>query len=218
MDAATGVAEGLPPGIYHNRGIESYMREVLSDPDRSNDFRELERELLITATDVDTAERIVLGQGEWEDVPISRAVAASTALPLVYEPYELRGRQLMDGGITSTTNIDVAVERRGQVHRRRQPAGALRQRLLEARSRRFSARACAASPTCGMPAVGNQAFRLMAHNRLHLRGRVLEPAFPRRRHHPDRARARRRADVRHLDPRLLGASADRQARLRVGDR
>ncbi len=50
-----------------------------------------ERELLITATDVDTAERIVLGQGEWEDVPISRAVAASTALPLIYEPLRSSG-------------------------------------------------------------------------------------------------------------------------------
>ena len=43
-------------------------------------------------------------------MPISKAVAASTALPIVYEPVELRGRQLMDGGIGSTTNVDVAVE------------------------------------------------------------------------------------------------------------
>ena len=177
MDAATGVAEGLPPGIYHNRGIERYMREVLSDPDRSNDFRELERELLITATDVDTAERIVLGQGEWEDVPISRAVAASTALPLIYEPYELRGRQLMDGGITSTTNMDVAVEAGAKFivvvnplvpfvndFKKRIPT------VFGSRVRRVS--------DLGMPAVGNQAFRLMAHNRLHLAVESWNQRFP----------------------------------------
>ncbi len=72
VDVAMGLAEGLPTGVYHNRGIEKYIAEVLSDPDRTNDFRELERELLLTATDVDTCERIVLGEGEWADVPISR--------------------------------------------------------------------------------------------------------------------------------------------------
>ena len=49
------------------------------------------------------------------------------------------------------------------------------------------------------------------------RGRDLGGALPGRRHHPDRARARRRADVRDLDPRLPRAPADRQARVRVRD-
>ena len=83
---------------------------MLADPDRSDDFRLLERELYLTATDLDTAERVILGKGEWADVPISTAVAASAALPMVYEPVELRGRQFIDGGIRSTTNVDIAVE------------------------------------------------------------------------------------------------------------
>src|SRR4051812_44433724 len=85
VDVVTGLAEGLPTGIYHNRGIERYVRDALSDPDRSNDFRELNADLRITATDLDTCERIVFGEGEWANVPISRAVAASGALPIVYE-------------------------------------------------------------------------------------------------------------------------------------
>ena len=43
-------------------------------------------------------------------MPISRAVAASTALPMVYKPVEIKGRHLVDGGLRSTTNVDVAVE------------------------------------------------------------------------------------------------------------
>ena len=70
----------------------------------------LEHELYLTATDLDTTERVILGKGEWADVPISTAVAASAALPMVYTPVELRGRQFVDGGIRSTTNVDVAVE------------------------------------------------------------------------------------------------------------
>ena len=84
---------------------------MLSDPDRSNDFRLLERELYLTATDLDTTERVILGEGEWAEVPISAAVAASGALPGIYEPVEIAGREFIDGGILSTTNVDVAVER-----------------------------------------------------------------------------------------------------------
>src|ERR687895_171332 len=80
MDLAVGLAETLPPGIYDGTGIEAYLEQVLADPDRTNDFRELENELYLTATDLDTCERIVLGGPDWDDVPIARAVAASTAL------------------------------------------------------------------------------------------------------------------------------------------
>src|SRR5262245_26959086 len=65
VDIVMGLGEALPTGIYHNRGIEKYMNEVLSDPDRSDDFRELEPELRLIATDLDTCERIVFGEGEW---------------------------------------------------------------------------------------------------------------------------------------------------------
>src|SRR5205823_4209355 len=110
MDLVFGLAEGLPSGVYSSNGVEDYLREVLGDPDRSNDFRELDPELYLTATDLDTCERIVLGGGDWNDVPISLAAAASTALPMIYRPVEIKGRQLIDGGIRSTTNVDIAVE------------------------------------------------------------------------------------------------------------
>src|SRR5256714_5788356 len=110
MDLVFGLAEGLPSGMYSSDGVERYLREVLSDPDRTNDFRKLENELYLTATDLDTCERIVLGGGDWDDVPISKAASASTALPMIYKPVEIKGRQLIDGGIRSTTNVDLAVE------------------------------------------------------------------------------------------------------------
>ena len=71
MDVVLGLAEGLPSGLYSGAGIERYMREVLSDPDRTDDFRALDHELYLTATDLDTCERIVFGADGWDDVPIS---------------------------------------------------------------------------------------------------------------------------------------------------
>ncbi len=90
MDLALGLAEGLPPGLYSGAGIEDYLEEVLGDPDRVNDFRLLQNELYLTATDLDTCERIVFGADGWDDVPISRAAAASTGLPMIYRPARSR--------------------------------------------------------------------------------------------------------------------------------
>jgi predicted acylesterase/phospholipase RssA len=177
VDVVMGLAEGLPTGVYHNRGIEKYVRNVLSDPDRSNDFRELSNELRIVATDLDTCERIVFGDGEWDSVPISRAVAASGALPIVYEPYELRGRQLIDGGIISTTNVDVAVEAGAKFIVVVNPLvpyvndfEARIPTVFGSRVRRVS--------DMGMPAIGNQAFRLLAHARLHMAVQSWRERFP----------------------------------------
>ena len=103
-------ATRCPSGIYTGEGIEDYLRKALSADGRTDDFRLLERELYLAATDLDTCERIVLGAEGWDDIPISAAVRASTALPMIYAPYRVRDRELVDGGIVSTTNLDIAVE------------------------------------------------------------------------------------------------------------
>src|SRR5918997_1011885 len=109
MDLVLGLAEGMPSGAYSGVGVERYLHRVLtSDPSRSDDFRALEKELYITATDLDTCERIVFGAEGWDDVPISTAVSASTALPMVYAPVEVKDRELIDGGIVSTTKRRVS--------------------------------------------------------------------------------------------------------------
>ena len=177
VDVAMGIAEGLPSGVYNNHGLERYMAEVLSDPDRSNDFRELRHELLLTATDVDTCERLVLGKGEWDDVPISRAVAASTALPMVYEPIELRGRQLMDGGIGSTTNVDVAVDAGAKFIIVVNPLVPYINDFETKIPTMFGSRVRRVSDM-GLPGIANQAFRLMAHARLQLAVESWRHRFP----------------------------------------
>ena len=166
MDVGVALAENLPAGVYNGSGLERYLRRVLSDLDRTDDFRLLENELYIAATDLDTCERIVLGEEGFEDIPISRAVAASTALPMVYRPVEVGGRHLVDGGIRSTTNVDIAVERGARfivVVNPLVPYVNDFQKLiptaLGSRVRRVA--------DMGFPQVGYQAFKLLAHQRLH---------------------------------------------------
>ena len=166
IDIAVGLAEALPSGMYDGKGIEEYLRSVLGDPDRVDDFRLLEHELFLTATDLDTCERIVMGGPDWDDVPISRAVAASTALPMVYKPVEIKGRHLVDGGLRSTTNVDVAVEAGAKFVIVVNPLvpyvndfQKVIPTMLGSRVRRVA--------DMGFPQIGYQAFKLMAHQRLH---------------------------------------------------
>src|SRR5260221_1223092 len=166
VDLAVGLAESLPSGLYDGRGIETYIADVLGDPDRTNDFRMLDRELYLTATDLDTCERVILGGEDWDDVPISKAVQASTALPMIYKPVELKGHELVDGGIRSTTNVDIAVERGAKFIVVVNPLvpyvndfQTVIPTLSGSRIRRVS--------DMGFPQIGYQTFKLLAHQRLH---------------------------------------------------
>jgi NTE family protein len=166
IDLAVGLAEALPSGLYDGSGIQEYLDTVLSDPDRVNDFRLLENELFLTATDLDTCERIILGGQDWDDVPISQAVAASTALPMVYKPVEIKGRHLVDGGLRSTTNVDIAVEAGAKFVVVVNPLVPYVNDFQKVIPTMWGSRVRRVRDM-GFPQVGYQAFKLIAHQRLH---------------------------------------------------
>jgi NTE family protein len=177
MDVVLGLAEGLPSGLYSGAGIESYVRKVLSDPDRSDDFRMLERELYIAATDLDTCERIVFGEPGWDDVPISTAVRASTALPMVYDPAKVRDREFVDGGIVSTTNLDIAVEAGAKFIVVVNPLVPYVNDFSKTVSTFGRSRVRRVSDM-GFPQIGYQTFKLLAYQRLHEMARQWEERYP----------------------------------------
>ncbi len=109
IDGLGAIAEGLPPGMYTTDGTERYLRDLFESGDRTNTFGETKRKLLITATDLDSARRVVFGEPSAPTTTISQAAAASTAIPLLYAPREIGGRDYLDGGLRSTTNIEVAI-------------------------------------------------------------------------------------------------------------
>jgi len=166
MDVVVGLAEGLPAGVYDGRGIEDYLGDVLGDLDRSADFRMLGRELYLPATDLDTCERIVLGEEGWDDVPIPTAVAASTALPMVYKPVDVKGRHLVDGGLRSTTNLDVAVEHGAKLVVVINPLVPYVNDFQKMIPTMFGSRVRRVTDM-GFPQIGYQAFKLLTYQRLH---------------------------------------------------
>lgn len=167
IDIAYGLAEHLPSGMYSNAGIGCYVREALATKGIVDSFDAVPRELYLTGTDLDSGERVVFGDkdGDWAGIPVSKAVECSTALPLVYEPVEVNGRTLVDGGIYSTTNVDVAVERGAEFIVVVNPlVPYMNDRnvglptVSGSRVRRIA--------DMGLPAIANQAFRLLLHQRL----------------------------------------------------
>jgi predicted acylesterase/phospholipase RssA len=166
IDIGVGLAEALPTGLYSGSGLSDYVEQALSEGGRVNDFRLIDPELYLTATDLDTCERIVFGEEGWSDVPISKAVECSTCLPIVYKPVDLKGRQFVDGGIRSTTNVDIAVEKGAKFIVVVNPLVPYVNDFEKTIPTVFGRRVRRVSDM-GLPAIANQTFRLIAHQRLH---------------------------------------------------
>jgi NTE family protein len=177
MDVGVGLAEALPTGFYSGSGIADYVAAALSEENRVDDFRLLDKELYLTATDLDTCERIVFGEEGWSDVPVSKAVQCSTTLPIVYKPVDLKGRQLVDGGIRSTTNVDIAVEKGAKFIVVVNPLVPYVNDFEKTIPTVFGTRVRRVSDM-GLPAIANQTFRLIAHARLHQAVEAWQERYP----------------------------------------
>lgn len=93
-------------GLFSIDAFERYLRVHLP----CNDFRKIDARVLITAVDIDRAERVVFGKGYDAETSVSRAVAASCCVPLLFRPYEINGRYHIDGEIARTLSADLALE------------------------------------------------------------------------------------------------------------
>jgi predicted acylesterase/phospholipase RssA len=110
FDLLWSFTEALPSGMYDILALEQYIRRVLAEPGLSNAFGDLRRDLYIIATELDTGDRVVFGADENSDVPISLAVAASSALPMLYRPVRIGDREFVDGGLRGNASLDLAIE------------------------------------------------------------------------------------------------------------
>ena len=100
----------MPAGFFSLAPLEAYVREAFLAKGLSNSFATTPRPLLIAAVALDRAERVVFGSGDQMDVPISQAIAASSAIPGFFEPFRIGGRDYVDGDVGYTGHADLAVE------------------------------------------------------------------------------------------------------------
>jgi predicted acylesterase/phospholipase RssA len=111
LDTLGSLLNHLPAGLLSVDGLEHYVRRVLTTGGRSNEFRRLRRRLLIPATKLDTAEIHVFGEYRGDTTPISKAVAASAAVPILFEPVRIDGVDYVDGAVSKTAHTRLAIDR-----------------------------------------------------------------------------------------------------------
>lgn len=87
-------ASGIYDWVSHQIGEAA----ALSWPDRAT---------VITAFDIASKQRVAFGTEDAADVSMADAVAASSAIPVIFRPWTIDGKQYVDGGVVSGTHADL---------------------------------------------------------------------------------------------------------------
>lgn len=88
-------------GQYLSEKINSYFLNARFHPE--HDFYDLKIPFISVATDLNSGKRIALKKGN-----LSESVRASFTFPLLYSPVKIKGRDLVDGGLTANIPVQVA--------------------------------------------------------------------------------------------------------------
>ena len=148
---AIAVADALPSGLYTGSGIEEYVRTVLSDPDRTDDFRLLQNELYLAALQrAVAAGDLAACNGLMRDATRALVQWQSRADAQDLPPYDdallrrelaLRGveRGLVDGVLAERGEGDDPEPDASAAHRLLERRGAALLRVTDVRARRQKA-------------------------------------------------------------------------------
>ncbi|PYQ02443.1 MAG: hypothetical protein DMF82_16095, partial [Acidobacteria bacterium] len=107
--AALSLFELLPAGLLDSSGVRESVAEILKRRGVADQFDALARPLRVVAVDLDRGEAVAFGSRMRRDVPVSRAVQASAALPGLYRPVRIGGRDYVDGGVKKTAHVNLAI-------------------------------------------------------------------------------------------------------------
>ncbi len=154
--------QALPVGVFDNEPIRAYMHEIFSMEGRTDDFRKLGGRLTVVSADLDSGKAIRFGSPGWDHVPISVAVQASTAVPGIYPPVCIEGRQCVDGVLLKTVHASVALEQGADLLFCINPIVPI-DAAAAADAGRLPRDVVVQS---GLPAVLSQTFRTLIHSRL----------------------------------------------------
>lgn len=162
LESLERTARLLPVGIFDNDSVRSYLARLFARPGRTDDFRRLKHRLTVVAVDLESGRRVLFGSEGWDEVPISRAVQASTALPGLYAPVLVDGRYCVDGVLLRTVHASVALERGAKLIFSINPIVPVD---LTSAIQRGELRPGTIA-RAGLPAVLSQTFRTLVHSRM----------------------------------------------------
>ncbi len=173
------LGRALPAGLLSGKAMERQLARLFSVAGRTNDFRQLKRQLVLVATDLDSGQAVPFGQPGLDDVPISLAVQASAALPGLYAPVEVKGRTCVDGALKKTLHATVLLDAGLDLLICLNPlvpfdaSHAKRHKVLGSGEPRIPRLVDG-----GLPVVLSQTFRSLIHSRLELGLKGYVDAYP----------------------------------------
>jgi predicted acylesterase/phospholipase RssA len=120
-EIAGELAAATPSGVFSLRSYQRFLERFLRRHGLPRQLSEMPRELYIPANDLDSGRRVVFGDPggafghshttDLSGVGVAEAICASSAIPIVFEPVRVRGRDYIDGGTGKADHIDVALKR-----------------------------------------------------------------------------------------------------------
>jgi len=93
------------PGVYSTDPLAEWIDRALGDLAQGWPSEPT----VVVAYDLDSRARVPFGTEAAPEISLRDAVAASSAVPLVYEPVEVDGRLYVDGGLASGTSLDLVL-------------------------------------------------------------------------------------------------------------
>jgi NTE family protein len=93
----------LPLAYVHGQKFDLQLNRLTGRVNEVKDFDQLPIPFRAVATDLETGQEVVLKSGN-----LARALRASMAVPGAFDPVEIDGRLLVDGGISNNVPVSVA--------------------------------------------------------------------------------------------------------------
>lgn len=166
LDDLASLHDLLPAGIFRLDRFADFLGSFYARERLARRFVDLAGELYVVANDVDSAERAVFGEDPLRDVEIAQAIAASSAIPMFFEPVRIDGRDYFDGGIGRVAHVDVAIDHGACRLLVVNPIVPIRNDTTKV-CLTGSDGECARLRDKGLLYVGSQALRIMNKARLH---------------------------------------------------
>lgn len=102
-----GLKDALPAGLFSLRYYENWIKGYLDRKSMPHFFSQIQKEFYIPAYDLDSCKRVIFGSEGWKHIPLYKAIAASSAIPIFFKPVEIEDRHYLDGGLGTMAHLDI---------------------------------------------------------------------------------------------------------------
>lgn len=98
----TGFIPGLPKGLKEGQLVINVLNKLTWSANDITDFSQLPTPFFCVATDLETGDTVLIESG---DLP--KSLRATMSIPSIFNPIEINGKTVIDGGIVNNFPVDV---------------------------------------------------------------------------------------------------------------